>query len=125
MTRFLLVCGAGGLGSGTRYLISLWAGERIGTSFPYGTLIVNLLGSFLMTFLLELSLRVSDFPLHLRIALTTGFMGGLTTYSAFNYESSKLVLDGHYLRGFGNIALTLLGCAAMGLLGLALARKLT
>jgi CrcB protein len=122
--RFLIVCGAGALGCGIRYLVSMWAGERIGTTFPYGTLIVNLVGSFLMALAMELSLRLVDFPPNLRLAITTGFMGGLTTYSAFNYESSTLVLDGN-LRGLANVGVTLVGCFGMGLLGLLLARKLS
>lgn len=125
MIRFLVVCGAGGLGSGLRYLISLWAGESIGRSFPYGTLIVNVLGSFAMALVLEGSLRVADFPPNLRLALTTGLLGGFTTYSSFNFESTTLVLDGQLARGFANVAITLVACAAAGLLGLAIARKLT
>jgi len=124
VTRFLIVCGAGGLGCGVRYLISMWAGGRIGTAFPYGTLIVNVLGSFLMALLLELSLRIVDFPPNLRLALTTGFLGGMTTYSSFNYETTTLVLEGQAVRGLANIAITLIGCVGAGLLGLLVARKL-
>lgn len=124
MTRFLIVCGAGGLGCGVRYLISMWAGGRIGTAFPYGTLIVNVLGSFLMALLLELSLRIVDFPPNLRLALTTGFLGGMTTYSSFNYETTTLVLEGQAVRGLANLGITLIGCVGAGLLGLLVARKL-
>ena len=124
MIRFLIVCGSGALGCGLRYVISMWAGERIGIAFPYGTLIVNVLGSFLMALGMELSLLLVDFPPNLRLAITTGLMGGLTTYAAFNYESTTLVLDGHALRGLANIGITLVGCVAAGLLGLVLARKL-
>lgn len=117
--------GAGGAGCATRYLISQWAGERWGTAFPYGTLIVNLVGSFLMTLLLEVSLRLTSFPDELRLALTTGFLGGLTTYSSFNYESSALALGGDTGRSLINVGITLVGCVLAGLLGLALARLLT
>lgn len=124
MTRVLIVFGAGGAGCAVRYVISMWAGERFGTAFPYGTLIVNLLGAFLMTLLMEISLRVTAFPDELRLALTTGFMGGLTTYSAFNFESSTLALTGHPERSLINVGITLIGCAIAGLLGLGLARLL-
>jgi CrcB protein len=121
VTRFLLVCGAGAAGCGARYLVALWLGPR---AFPYATLLVNLVGSFAIALVIELSLRIADFPPNLRLALATGFMGGLTTYSAFNYEASALVLDGAALRALAYLAATVIGCFAAGLLGLALARRL-
>lgn len=125
MERFLIVCGAGAAGCGARYLISLWAAQRIGTAFPYGTLIVNVVGSFAITFLLEWSTRVASFPPNLRIALTTGFLGGLTTYSSFNYETTALVTTGHAWRALLNIGVTLIGCLVAGYLGLLLGRRLS
>jgi len=122
VTRFLVVVGAGGLGAGTRYLISMWAGTRIGAAFPYGTLIVNILGCFLMTFLMDVSLHVSHFPSTLRLALTTGFLGGLTTYSSFNFETTTLAFEGNALRAILNVTITLVACGIFGLLGIALAR---
>ncbi|MBA3503899.1 MAG: CrcB family protein, partial [Deltaproteobacteria bacterium] len=62
MERFLIVCGAGAAGCGARYLVSLWAAKRIGTGFPYGTLIVNIVGSFAIAFVLELATRIASFP---------------------------------------------------------------
>ena len=121
MARFLIVCVAGAAGCGARYLIALWVGAR---SFPYATLIVNLVGSFAIALILELSLLIADFPPNLRLALATGFLGGLTTYSSFNYETSALVLGGDAARALANLAATVLGCFAAGLLGLALARRL-
>lgn len=123
MERFLIVCGAGAVGCGARYLVTLWATERFGEKFPYGTLIVNLVGSFLIAFVLELSIRIASFPPNLKLALTTGFMGGLTTYSAFNYESTSLLSDGHVVRGLLNIGITLIGCLVAGGLGIVVARR--
>jgi CrcB protein len=125
VVRFLIVCGAGAVGCGARYLVSLWAAKRIGTGFPWGTLIVNLVGSFLIAFVLELSTRMASFSPNLRIALTTGFMGGLTTYSSFNYESTALLTGDHPLRGALNIGVTLIGCLGFGLLGVLLARRIS
>jgi fluoride exporter len=122
--RFLIVVGAGGAGCGARYLVSMWAAQRFGTAFPYGTLIVNLLGSFAIALVLELSLRIADFPPNLRLALATGFLGGLTTYSSFNYESTALLQTGQLLRALLYLGATVIGCFGAGLLGLALARKL-
>ena len=121
MGRFLIVCGAGALGCGLRYLVSLWIGPR---SFPIATLAVNLFGSFAIAVVLELSLRVADFPPNLRLALATGFLGGLTTYSSFNYEATALLQAGQALRGLAYLGVTVAGCFGAGLLGLALARRL-
>src|SRR4051812_1904247 len=87
MVRFLLVCLGGAAGTGVRYLIGLWAGQRLGAGFPYATLIVNLAGCFLLSLVMHVALATASFPVNLRFALTTGFMGGLTTYSTFNYET--------------------------------------
>ncbi|HEX5062196.1 MAG TPA: CrcB family protein [Kofleriaceae bacterium] len=122
MLRVLLVFGAGGAGCVARYLIALWVGPR---SFPYATLIVNLVGSFLIALILEASLRVASFSPNLRLALTTGFMGGLTTYSSFNYETSALAANGSTGRALINVGATLIGCVLAGLAGLWLARRLT
>jgi fluoride exporter len=120
--RFLIVCGAGGLGCGVRYVISRWANTA---AFPYGTLIVNVVGSFLIALVLEAALRkVAWLTPNVTLGITTGFLGGLTTYSAFNYESTNLLLGEHPLRGALDIAVTLVACLAAGLLGLALARRL-
>jgi len=119
--RFLIVCGAGGLGCGTRYLISRWANRP---AFPYGTLIVNIVGSFIIALVLELSLRKTAWLTpNVTVGITTGFLGGLTTYSAFNYESTNMLLGEHPLRGALDIAVTLAACFLAGLAGLWVARR--
>ncbi len=124
MQRFLAVCGAGAVGCGLRYLIGLGAATRLPATFPYGTLIVNLVGSFVIALVMEIAIRNANMSETLRLAITTGFLGGLTTYSSFNYESSQMLLNGQLARGAANIAVTLTGCFLMGLLGLALARRI-
>jgi CrcB protein len=125
VARVLIVFGAGGLGCVTRYLVGLWTGERFGTAFPYGTLIVNIIGSFLTALIIEISLRVASFPDELRLALVTGFLGGFTTYSSFNFESTALVQNDDVGRAAINVGVTLVGSVAAGLVGLLLARALT
>ena len=124
MQRFLIVCAGGAAGSGTRYLVGLWAGRRLGAHFPYGTLFVNLVGCFLIALVMDLAINLSSFPENLRLGLTAGFMGGLTTYSSFNYETTHLFESGAATTGLLNIGVTLAGCAIAGMLGLALARAL-
>jgi CrcB protein len=116
--RFLLVCLGGALGTGARYLVWLWAGPRLGASFPYATLIVNVAGCFLLAFVMHLALELHTFPENLRFALTTGFMGGLTTYSTFNYETSSYLRDGATTTALANVGVTLAACFVAGMLGL-------
>jgi fluoride exporter len=119
--RVLIVFGAGGAGCVARYLVNVAIGPR---SFPYATLLVNLAGSFLIAFVLELALLRKDVAPAVQLALTTGFLGGFTTYSSFNVETTRLVMDGHAVRGLVNIGATLAGGIAAGLLGLWAARRI-
>jgi len=122
MGRFLIVCGAGALGCGARYLVGLAVGQR---SLPYATLVVNLVGSFLIALIWELSLKAGMFSDNMRLALTTGFMGGLTTYSSFNYETTAMANKGEVGRALLYVGATLIGCMLAGLLGLWLARRIS
>ena len=124
MERFFWICLAGALGTGMRYLVGLWAAERFGATFPYGTLIVNLVGCFAIGFILHLALGIAAFSPTLRLALTTGFLGGLTTYSSFNFETTKLALDGALGPAAVYLGITVLGGFLAGLLGIALGRAL-
>lgn len=122
IARFFVVCLGGAIGSGARYATSLWAASAIGTSFPFGTLLVNLGGSFLLGFLMHMAAATELLQPELRLMLTTGVMGGFTTYSTFNYETTQYFREGAWAAGAGNVAATLIGCLVAGLAGLALAR---
>jgi CrcB protein len=124
MDRFFWICVAGALGTGTRYLVGIWAGRTFGASFPYGTLIVNVVGCFLIAAIMHVSISTGRVPQTLRLVLTTGFMGGLTTYSSFNYETTRFFQERAWGSGFLNYALTTTLCFAAGLAGFALARRL-
>lgn len=125
MERFLWICLAGALGTGLRYGVGLWAGQRLGASFPYGTFIVNLTGCFLIALVIQTALNMASFPPTLRLALTTGFLGGLTTYSSFAYETTRLAQDGALGAAALNFSLTTAACFGAVLLGLAVAQRLT
>jgi CrcB protein len=122
--RFLLICLGGAIGTGARYLTSLWALAAFGAAFPFGTLIVNALGSFLIAFIVETVGTTNAISVDLRLMLTTGVMGGFTTYSAFNYDTTNYFRDGAWGLGMVNAGATFFGCLAAGLAGLALARLL-
>ena len=123
MMRLLWVVAAGGLGSGARYLVGLWAADRFGLSFPYGTLLVNLSGCLLIGAVLQAAAAQSWNP-DVRVAVTAGFLGGFTTYSAFNLETLQLLQSGATGAAMVNIAATIIGGLAAGWLGLVVARQL-
>jgi fluoride exporter len=124
LIRVVLIGFAGALGTVTRYGVGLWAGRVLGAAFPYGTLIVNVVGCFLIALVSQLALSTTLISPTLRLTLTTGFMGGLTTYSSFNFETTNLLRERGLAEGFTNVAVTLVSCFVAGLLGLALARTL-
>lgn len=124
MTRLVWVCLGGAIGTGARYLIATWAPRALGTSFPFGTLIVNVLGSFLLGAIMHVGLTTTLVPPTLRLVLTTGVMGGFTTYSTFNYETMQYLREGAFSLAGLNVAATLLLCLLAGALGVASARWL-
>ncbi len=121
MDKFLIVVATGGAGSGARYLVGLATGDR---AFPYATMIVNVVGSFLIALVLELGLRAKTMSPNMTLALTTGFMGGFTTYSSFNYQTTALWLTGQHAKAAVNLVVTVVACLASGILGVWLARRL-
>ncbi|HSC27832.1 MAG TPA: fluoride efflux transporter CrcB [Vicinamibacterales bacterium] len=123
MERFFWICLGGAAGTGVRYLIALWAAQRFGASFPYGTLVVNLAGCFAVAAVMQVALTQA-WPPTLRSAITIGFLGGLTTYSSFNYETMQLVGERAVGAAALNAALTILGAFATGWLGTVCAREL-
>lgn len=104
----LIYVGIGGLiGSCLRYIISINSPKLFGTQLPYGTLIVNIIGGILIGFIMELSLRTDLISPNLRLFLTTGIMGGLTTFSTFSYETINLFSNGSYVLATLNTCLNL------------------
>ena len=122
--RLTLICLGGAIGTGARYLTSLWAAGAFGVAFPLGTLIVNVAGSFLIGFIMQMSAATELLSSDVRLMLTTGVMGGFTTYSTFNYETTNYFRAGAWGLGALNAGATFFGCLAAGLAGLALARLL-
>ena len=123
MERLFWICFAGAAGTGARYLIAIWAAQRLGSAFPYGTLIVNLIGCFVIAAPMHSALILGWAPTF-RAAITIGFIGGLTTYSSFNYETMRLLEEGAPGPAAMNLAVTLLGGLMAGWLGLMTAREI-
>jgi len=123
MERFFLICLGGAVGTGSRYLVSLWAAQRFGSTFPYGTMIVNLSGCFIIAAVMYTALTLGWSPT-LRLTITIGFLGGLTTYSSFNFETSRLIEEGALSAAAINATVMICGGFIAGLLGLVFAKTL-
>ncbi len=96
MKMILMIAMGGGLGAVSRYLVAGQALRLFGTHFPWGTLSVNIVGSFAMGILIELmALRISVTP-EMRAFLVIGLLGGFTTFSAFSLDVS-LMLERHQI----------------------------
>jgi CrcB protein len=122
--RFLLVCLGGAAGTGARYLFGGWAQRTFGVGFPYGTLIINAVGSFLLVIIMHLSLETGAISPDARVILGTGVMGGFTTYSTFNFETFRLIQQGSFGLAALYLLATVVGCLGAGALGLVLARAI-
>lgn len=116
------LCGA--LGCLSRYYLSGWVYGILGRSFPYGTFAVNILGAFIIGLLMEFGIRSALIPPTLRVGLTVGFMGGLTTFSTFSYETFRLLEDGEYLIASANVVLSVLVCLLFTWVGIIAARHI-
>lgn len=116
----LLVIGFGGfLGANARYWLSLALNSE---GFPWGTLLVNVLGCFGLAFFATYALESSPLAPNTRLFVSAGFFGAFTTFSTYNLEALNLLQGGKYLAGLGYILLSVgLGMGA-GILGMALAR---
>jgi CrcB protein len=124
LDRVVLVGLGGALGSIVRYLVSLGAARWLGVDFPYGTLIVNLCGAFLIGLIQEVALDALVVPENARLFATTGLMGGLTTYSAFSYETVRLMEGNAWLRAWLNVGVTTGACLTLCFLGMVAGRLL-
>lgn len=123
MAKTLMVGGGGFLGANLRYWLGGWIQSRAGSVFPFGTLAVNVSGSFVLGALLALALRENWSP-GWRLFLGVGVLGGYTTFSTFSQETVALVGDGSHrlalLYVLGNVVLGVLGAW----LGIVAARSL-
>lgn len=116
-----LFCAGGGV---TRYYLSLWIHGALGRSFPYGTLAVNVIGAYFIGVFMELGLRPNGFSDPVRLAMTVGFMGGLTTFSTFSYETFTLIEQGRLAVAFLNVVASVAVCLLFTWLGVVTLRTM-
>jgi fluoride exporter len=110
MTTFIIISVGAVLGANARYWVAGWAANRFGTDFPYGTFLINLLGSFLMGLFFTLATERFLIDPNIRLLVTVGFLGSYTTFSTYEFESVSLILSGQWFLGL----VDLLGSAIMG-----------
>lgn len=124
MKNLVLVAAGGGLGASLRYLTGIAALRWFGPNFPWGTLVVNVVGSFLMGLVAELIIRRIGVGSDLRLFLMTGLLGGYTTFSAFSLDAIFLFERGALLAALGYVLLNVVGAIVALVLGLGLARNI-
>jgi CrcB protein len=124
LIQIVFVAFAGAAGALSRWGIGRLAVCLLGASFPYGTLIVNILGCFLIGLIMHLGLTTARISETTRIALTVGFLGALTTFSSFSYETLVMAEQGRWLGVCSNIALNVVLSLLATLAGLVVARTL-
>lgn len=121
LEKYLVVALGGSFGAVARYALGGWVQTRLGTDFPYGTLVVNLTGCFLLGLFAVLALNLA-WSEQWRSFVAIGFLGAYTTFSTFSYETLQLLAQGDRGRAFWNTAGSVgLGLLA-GYLGIAAAR---
>ena len=97
MTPLLYVGAGGALGAMARFLMAGWVQKASGGTFPWGTLSVNVAGAFAMGLVVAVALKAASFPADLRVFLTSGVLGGFTTFSAFSVETALMIEKGDLL----------------------------
>ena len=112
----------GGCGSVARFLVAREMERLFGSFLPYGTLIVNVLGSLALGWLATVFLARPEINVALRLGIAVGFLGAFTTFSTFSFESVQLMLNGAVWRAVLNVTVNTVVCLGMCYLGMQLAR---
>lgn len=121
----LIAVGIGGsLGAISRFLVVQTLQNWLGSQFPYGTLTVNVIGSFIIGFLTLLFLEYINLNTLWRLGVIVGFLGAFTTFSSFSLDTIKLIQQEAWLSAFLNIFFNVLACLTATWLGMVLAKSL-
>jgi len=124
MVRVLAIAAGGAVGALLRYWVSSGTYALLGRGFPYGTLVVNVLGSFAIGFLFVLFLERMTLSGEWRAGILVGVIGAFTTFSTFSIETLNLLEEGAHLKASLNVALSVALCLAGAWFGLLLGRTL-
>ena len=120
--ELLAIAIGGALGAVSRFVTSTTIYGWLGQDFPYGTLVVNVLGSLLMGFLFHMLVERMSAAAEWRAVLLIGFLGAFTTFSTFSIETLALIEEGRALAALTNAGASVLGCVGAAWLGLNMAR---
>ncbi len=124
MPQTLAIAAGGAIGALLRFWVSSGVYSLTGRTFPYGTLVVNVLGSLLMGFLyVFLMERMSSSP-EMRAALLIGLLGAFTTFSTFSIETMNLLEQADYLKAGLNMTVSVLACVLAAWVGLIIGRQM-
>ncbi|MDX8397088.1 MAG: fluoride efflux transporter CrcB, partial [Mariprofundaceae bacterium] len=121
MKQMLAVAVGGACGAVMRFWLAALIQRASGSAFPWGTLTVNVLGSFLLGFLFVWMIERSTASELIRLAITVGFLGAFTTFSTFSVETVRLLQEGALGWAFGNVLMQVLLCVLCAWLGMLLA----
>jgi CrcB protein len=116
MTTILVIALGAAVGANLRYAISTWATQLWGATFPYGTMLINVAGSFGIGLIMVLATARVPLAAPWRILIVTGFLGGFTTFSTFSYETYALLVGGRWIAAALNIG----GSVGLGMIGVLL-----
>ena len=122
--KLFLIALFGAIGTLARYGLQGVVQIRMGSMFPYGTLLINLSGCFLLGLIGQLTLNRMLISSDLRIAIAVGFFGGYTTFSSFGWETAKMLEDGEWLRAATYVAASVFAGLLLSVAGIHLANKL-
>jgi CrcB protein len=124
VNQLIAIAGGGAIGALLRFWLSTGVYQLLGRGFPWGTLVVNVLGSFLMGLLVVLFMERGLVSPELRAAVLVGLLGSLTTFSTFSMETLALIEQADYLKALLNTLLSVVVCLLACGAGLVLGRQL-
>lgn len=110
MNKILLAGFGGFIGASARYIISIATTKLLPSNFPYGTFIVNIIGCILIGVIMEMGYKYGNISSNMKVFLTTGILGGLTTFSTFSNETVELFLKGKTFTSVLNVLLNVILC---------------
>jgi CrcB protein len=120
VTTMLVIALGAAIGANLRYVLSLWAAQQWGTTFPYGTLLINVIGSMAIGFILVLGTTRITMSMPWRLLLITGLLGAFTTFSTFSYETYDLCVRGSW----GEAGLNILASVGISLISVFLSASI-